>query len=563
MEKQQQILEPFPRLPEELVKLILECACEPVNLKASSPIPADVSTLLSLLLVSRATYNLLIPRLYRSLTISKPSQLIAFTSTLLHRPALGLLVRNLWVGALDVPLHSLPVIVSSHVGYAIAAKNHIERRERENKDNGLDVDLSLYKECNDLGYLENGVEFAAMHVQSMPSQTTQPRPPPIRQNGLDYWNDLDAWSSTSSAPFGGFGVDRESAGYDAAGERIGMDEWMLRCIELQNMIEFHWEWIDTTCPKQDIMDTKGNEEAKAQDPIDWADVRQAPPPLPSIWRRDREMSLGSMSASMTADGYPIANQLRLGFDHLSRFSLLRQRGYSPRSSARIIIGAYLDRVPRQDQEEIEIDTVEFLQDSSETDHFSHPALFARSGAIELILGCEPPEGENAPPNAIPASSAVFSAFGSSNYSSDEESDSEQDGGDHDGGRHINGHAAVTMEGRQRERERNALDFADLYGHVSHDSRTLFGGASFEKAKDQEDYMMALDESLPCSPLLPIKDKGKQKHRSWGKPLPTLGSLLATLRACLSFCPRIRVLGLNGFLERVVGGTRECVGLSEL
>jgi hypothetical protein len=530
------MVQPFPRLPEELVKLVFECACEPLNVDAgsSSSIPADTQTLLSLILVSRATYNLLLPRLYRTITISRPSQLIAFTSTLLQRPSLGLLVRNLWVGVLDVPLHNLPAIISSNTSLSRAAQDHLVR---PGKGKGkFHSDLKSYQKCNDLVYLENGIEFAAMYVQARPTNLAQPNPPSIQ----DY-DTGDTWAASSAY---GFGVDRESAGYDAAGDWIGMDEWVLRCIELQNMTEFHWEWVAATCAWQDI-DTSGDEEAKAKDPMDWADVSEAPAPLPSILRRDRDTSSAGMPSSPSASS-------DLGFDHLLRFALLRYRGHSPRYAARVLLENYFLSNGLLTNDYLEEHTnIDLLHDSTETDHFGHPALYARSGCVELLIGCEAPEGENAPPNAIPASSAVFSAFGGMTYSSDDDSDSEDEDTlmPHANGTHL------SLEGRQRERERNALDFADLFGHVSHDSRSLYNGSS-EGPQDVEHEMMSRDHSVKS-------DWEWRERRERGKALPTLGSLIATMRACLSFCPRVRVLGLNGFLERVVGGTRDCVGLSEL
>lgn len=543
-------MQPFPRLPEELVKLVFECACEPVNLKASSSVPADISTLLSLVLVSRATYNLLVPRLYRTITISKPSQLIAFTSTLLHRPSLGLLVRNLYVGVIDAPSHHLPVIMGNNLSFSQAAQNHITRYARQ-RDRDLQEqegstsaasDVVSYQRCNELVYLEEGVEFAAMQVQSKPTQGAQFRPSPFSEHELHNWHHPDAWSANPSISFGGFGVDRESAGYDAAGDWIGMDEWTLRCIELQNMAEFHWEWIAATSPKQEV-DTSGDEEAKALDPTDWADAKEAPAPLPSVLQSHPDFSSQS---TPTSPSMPY----RVGFDHLVHFSMLRQRGHSPRSAALAVVENYLRKTG---QAKLQHSNLDLLQDWTETDHFAHPALYARSGAVELLLGCEPPEGENAPPNAIPASSAVFSAFGGPEYDSDNDSDSaDEDATAH----HANAHH-VSLEGRQRERERTVLDFADLFGHISHDSRTLYTGSQ-ETPHDRDSKM---NGGMPSSSHPP--EWKLQEKRAWGRPLPTLGSLIATLRACLSFCPRVRVLGLNGFLERVVGGTKECVGLSEL
>ncbi|MCO5590108.1 hypothetical protein L7F22_044077 [Adiantum nelumboides] len=176
---------PFPSLPEELIKLIFEHACKEVSflhtnlnqsrdgdIKARSPV--DVRTTRSIMLVSRASYNLVMPLLYRSVTISKPSQLVKFSHTLLTRPSLGLLVRNLWVGAITAPtLNFLPIIISD-VEISVAARAHITRFENATSRRSERPQL-FFESTTDLVYVENGMEYAAMNVPSHQDRLVEAR----------------------------------------------------------------------------------------------------------------------------------------------------------------------------------------------------------------------------------------------------------------------------------------------------------------------------------------------------------------------------------------------------
>lgn len=563
---------PFPSLPEELIKLIFEHACIKISIlhinanqsrdgdiKAKSPI--DVATARSIMLVSRAAYNLVIPLLYRSVTISKPSQLIKFSHTLLLRPSLGLLVRNLWVGAITAPpLNFLPIIISD-VELSVAARAHITRFENAISKRNEQRQV-FFESTTDLVYIENGVEYAAMNVPSHQDRLVEAR--------QEYSGSVTPTSSipnesrhdhhpSRSFHGRGYGVDRLSMGYDAAGDWIGLDEWILRCLEVQYAIEFHWEWVGVTTPPLGLPSpdmVQADQDALRQDPLDWDETNVTVAPLPS---REREFSSDTLSSSSTSD-FLRSNASMLGFNHIRRFFLLRSKGFSPRSSASALIDEYLASttpIYEPKKKASDVCNLHLLADEDEIDHFLHPALFARSGAIHLVLAGEPPEGFNAPPNAIPATTANTFAFHDEDGSEDESSELES----------VNGH----RDDRQRHNRREALDFVDLFGHIQGSSRTLYTNNSLENSDSSEpedaeftqygqtlrpdDHIQAQPKSYSLSSRIaqPIDRR----------PASTLGSLTANLRAVLALCPRIRVLGLNGFLERAVGGTRDCAGLTEL
>lgn len=555
----------FPSLPEELIKLIFEYACQPrrqreteeASQQSSSSLWLDVPSTRSLMLVSRAAYNLVIPLLYRSVTIARPSQLIAFAATLLTRPSLGLLVRNLWVGTLtSPPINFLPLIISD-VELAVAAKGHITRFTQLYADT---AGCKIHHEtARDLVYVENGVEYASMHAPPTPNRLVEPDPSAhtgqVRQAVVGDDVILSDWehasNSSQSSRSKGYGVDRMSLGYDAAGDWIGMDEWMLRCLEVQHAIEFHWEWVGITTPPtaQDEELRHQDERAKSSDPMDWDDATEPVAPLPS---RQREFSSDTMASSSTTE-YLRSNASKIGFAHIQQFFTLRQNGYAPREAASILIERYLKLVSNGPVPVLaDVCNIDMLADAHEADHFLHPALFARSGAIHLIVPAEAPEGPNAPPNAVPAAAAAMSSFHDETGSADTDSSDEEAG---------QADAAAPNEGVRARRTYDVLDFVDLFGHVQSQSRTMYAGLPL--ADQGSELSQTVTQSHMHDAALLNGDRTSTRHRRWRRPAPTLGSLLANMRAVLAMCPRVRALGLNGFLERAVGGARESAGLSDL
>lgn len=574
-------LNAFPSLPEELVKLIFEYASEqpkamvtvtPKSSDAaasedaahlSSDYVLDQETTCSLALVSRAVNNFVTPILYRSITLERPSQLVKFTRTLLQRPSLGLLVRNLWVGYLNASAR-LPPFIATDLSYVNSAKDHLERYLTRYPESSGRLHSQTTR---DLVYLERGADFAAMHVSSLPKHLIQLE---AKIDELD--SSFDAFVSSvmpsstlnNATPIHtrssstSFGVERAGWGFDAAGQWIGADEWVLRCIELQHALEFHWEWVNITSSDIPADSMPGeDDDVLFNDPLDWSDAAHYPAVLPSEQRR-REASAKSSSTAESSD-------TSLGYVHLSHFFNLRAAGYSPRDSAEILIKQYI-RSYRPDDQNTPLSQfcdVDLLSDGSEWDHFLSPSLFARSGAIHLLIRVEPPEGVHAPPNAVPAQVAAFSAQRRTFYSSDEVSSDEDDDQMSEGD-------ASHFEERRENVKKSSLDFVDVFGHLDSTSRALYGGSNvlldYSRHTDSEEDHLSRTLRREPTDFLSYEQavsNSRREAKRQADPVPTLGSLTGNLRALLALCPRIYVLGLNAFLERVVGGSRDCVGLHEL
>lgn len=99
-------LEGFATLPHELKKRIIDLACSPSPPSSSAGRAArpllDIATTQSLAFASRDLYSLVVPILYSSIWITRPSSLASFHLALTSKPALGRLVKSLHVGPSDV-----------------------------------------------------------------------------------------------------------------------------------------------------------------------------------------------------------------------------------------------------------------------------------------------------------------------------------------------------------------------------------------------------------------------------------------------------------------------------
>lgn len=105
----------FATLPSEIATHIVELACSSSTTTTSSssssssffsaapPHSLDITTTLSLILVSHSFYNLVAPLLFRVVWLSRPSALESFLTALEAHPHAGALVKNLYVGP-DDPL---------------------------------------------------------------------------------------------------------------------------------------------------------------------------------------------------------------------------------------------------------------------------------------------------------------------------------------------------------------------------------------------------------------------------------------------------------------------------
>lgn len=113
-------LEQFATLPHELKKHVIELACcsAPVNGPATGPTTRsrfDFITTLNFALASRSLYALVIPVLYTSVVITRPSSLASFHLAMTSKPALGRLVKNLHVGPCEVSPQWDPI--DFHAGF--------------------------------------------------------------------------------------------------------------------------------------------------------------------------------------------------------------------------------------------------------------------------------------------------------------------------------------------------------------------------------------------------------------------------------------------------------------
>lgn len=95
-------LEGFTTLPHELKKRILDLACSSFPStstagQATRP-RLDLNTTLNLAFSSRGLYTLVVPILYSSVWITRPSSLASLHLALTSKPALGRLVKHLHVG---------------------------------------------------------------------------------------------------------------------------------------------------------------------------------------------------------------------------------------------------------------------------------------------------------------------------------------------------------------------------------------------------------------------------------------------------------------------------------
>lgn len=97
--------EHFEKLPRELrTRIITLACCSPAtdNAKSVSPITStDLSTSLSIALVSREHYALAVPIIYAHVRLERPSRLQLLQRTLAARPALGRLITSLHIGPDD------------------------------------------------------------------------------------------------------------------------------------------------------------------------------------------------------------------------------------------------------------------------------------------------------------------------------------------------------------------------------------------------------------------------------------------------------------------------------
>ena len=162
-----------------------------------------METTLSVMLLNRSCFAVGAPLLYRAVCITAPSQLTRFVSALAQRPALGRMVEHLYIGAglrqnrLFVSL-LLAGIDSYEQAYALSPRT---MRESRISSHPCNAHGSLLPHAFELAVAEECALFAGTHVQA-------------------------------------HGIDLFRPGFDRAGTRIGLDEWVLRLFDGRDLVRW-------------------------------------------------------------------------------------------------------------------------------------------------------------------------------------------------------------------------------------------------------------------------------------------------------------------------------------
>lgn len=115
-------LERYHLLPLELQHLILSFAClhpKSGTPSALTPFATDSATVLALCLVNRELRQLVQHRLYREVSVTRPSKLYALHQALVERPEMGKLIERLHIGPQDIlPPYWWPLTNAYAEGYS-------------------------------------------------------------------------------------------------------------------------------------------------------------------------------------------------------------------------------------------------------------------------------------------------------------------------------------------------------------------------------------------------------------------------------------------------------------
>lgn len=115
-------LERYHLLPLELQHHIISFAClhpTPGTPSALTPFATDSATILSLCLVNRELREQVQHRLYREISVTRPSKLYALQQALVERPEKGRLIERLHLGPQDIlPSHWWPLSNAYRDGYS-------------------------------------------------------------------------------------------------------------------------------------------------------------------------------------------------------------------------------------------------------------------------------------------------------------------------------------------------------------------------------------------------------------------------------------------------------------
>lgn len=223
------LLAAFPSLPQEIVHTILAFACRLPGLNSAtttgaadrSPLELDVSTTLSLTLVSREVYSFVAGILYDHVVITRPSILRSFVAAIHLRPALGRLVRSLWIGNIDAihnewwPLRAAGNAMVSSI-----------------------TDSSLLPRGTTLGqqwtistlYPSMLAEQQGLYLHSKQLPDDDEGLTDYTRSRISYLLTASSWSIANT------GVHPSSIGFSRSGW-IGDDEWTVRVYQLQGRLD--------------------------------------------------------------------------------------------------------------------------------------------------------------------------------------------------------------------------------------------------------------------------------------------------------------------------------------
>ncbi|CDS82333.1 uncharacterized protein SPSC_03152 [Sporisorium scitamineum] len=656
------------QLPDELVDHILYLACtlpplrtedfrEPSDfdanrLKARSSAPhLDVRTTLKLLLLSPQHYPYIASILYKGPRLSDPISLSLFARTLTNRPALGRLVKHLWVGHTyqgeGIPPNALTFgLGGCHTAYNLNADLATIDDVRKCLAQGI-APANLLSPA----FEKRIAQWAAQNVQAN-IRTIDPLRAP-RGIHID-------------APGSG---DRDHRGWNS----IGVDEWVLRLWDGRDLVKQFREVAkrafflelkrlsfaarsgrsssassstpssstasprsaspSTVAPGQPAFgllnadmvtpfSAQGAEQripGTEHDPLDWADATQ--PPQPNFSRvtdndepiYSEELDLDEIDAErdrcFAEMGIQKPAWRSQNWSEIAKVGDQKVEWWvvwllaKTRARARIVAR----RIWRADfASDPKLRSWRALRPRPELhtkNHFTHPTLFARSGASHLLIGGAPPlnrdemhggrhgdiDGmsdsdsdtaseaesysdasdydsemeasttrmdisivrETAHPHAEPSSSSRFAAAGSSTFTLPEFVEPEQqkpeDPADMWGGDYTFGN------GNERAGAGNSI-LGSRGGMFGFDSALRTG------LLDEPD--VGLDDGTEFATL----QKEKQRRRNEEDRLlseMTLGSILQSLRTVMMLTPRLRDLALDGVLERSICGRRAMCNMGKL
>ncbi|EPQ30250.1 uncharacterized protein PFL1_02366 [Pseudozyma flocculosa PF-1] len=637
-------------LPDEIIDDILRLACtlppvhdhthrEPpqdeadkIRVQSSAP-NLDIPTTLKLLCLSPQHYPFIAAILYKGPRLSDPISLSLFARTLATRPALGRLVKHLWVGHAYVgeklPINALNFgLGGCQAAYALNDTIATIGDVRKCLAQGIPPTNILSP-----AFEKRIAQWAAFHVHGN-SRTIDPLRAP-RGIHID-------------APGSG---DPDSRGY----HWIGVDEWMLRLwdgrdlvVELREVALRAW-WLElqrlqrrqarssssspqrqpspssasnlgastvTTMLDGDLTAPFGPKGAAERrpgtegDPLDWSNASTPPEPEtprpPDATLNDdqpvysesldldeidleRDRCFAEMGVKKPAWSSQSWSEMATVGDKKVEWWLVWLIAKS-RARGRIVARRVWQAAQREGGGHLAWKAVLPPASLNTKNHFTHPTLFARSGASHLLVGGAPPSDRGDVWNGeresdIDALSSSDESESELEFESDD-SDVESDAGEERLGPIANRATRSRRTGRgsrslplfgESELQKSE-DQADLWGggnnYANGNERAgagnsvigsrggMFGYSSALRRGDLDEPDEGLDDGTGFSTKLRERTRRRNEEDRLLSEM-TLGSVLSSLRTVLTLAPKLRNLALDGVFERAVCGRRPMVGMVKL